>query len=1010
MSVKVLFPLLAASPLIALSAEFAPLAVKKVNRPTYELSLAVDLGEEKEVSGMRIVSDPSRWVSRAPSSLKVYACEEPTGQWLRETLADVTNLVPAFCAESQFVVWPNRKVRYLRVDVRESGWRGILASGMYSEWGDWESRDLFGIPHNSLNEPASPYLDEIRFFDERPDDFPVWNAHPARACPVGRVRKDWLLQDYGFDGFAAAAKTNGPGYYAACAARRANRLAELAKRCPAIVYVKHYTLGGDAELSGNAEGTDECICVHPRNWRPGGQLCLLRIAPDGTLAHEVLLDRPEGCIRDPDVSHDGKTVVFAMRNSFAKDEVELCWKRRPYDHMVRNNGDDYHLYTLDLETRRLTQLTFSDPYPCADFEPCWLSDGRIVFQSTRCVQVIPCHRNENSNLYVCDGDGRNIRRLGYDGGSTMYPRELPDGRIVYTRYEYNDRCARLQQPLFTMNPDGTAQTEWYGNNSTYPTSLIHCRPLFSASRLLGIVSGHHVAQKGKLAIIDNSAARQGDGGITFVAGADILERPGVVPSAYDNHPIYRRARAAGNPLADDFGTQHGPQWQYPHPLSEDDWLVGFLPEGSLRGTKCGDGPNFGIYWQNALGERELLAYDPAVECSQPVPVRSRPKVRHARRLACADPGRAYGTFYVQDVYVGAPMKGVPRGTVKKLRVCAIENRPMFLYNGSMYAPHDACFDKYIAYYGDNSGEGLGVRGCTWDVKHVFGEVDVAPDGSCAFEAPACNPVYFQLLDAEGRCIQTMRSWSTLMPGEFNSCIGCHENKLEASAPVSRGRLKVQRLQPAAGQGPHPLLRRLDAGGRLESVGNYLGVHAARSSAPDAPTEGFSYRRRIQPILDRSCVKCHDGSAKDRPDLTGRLVPDPRQLCWDPSEPIDAHRDFTMSYWNLTAQGRQTPRLNWYSSAGISAMLPPYAMGSTQSGIMRYLTGAHHGVQTTETDRRLFACWIDLGIPFGGSYAEATRWTDEDRRVFEYHQRKREAFAAQEMRVGRTADSHPPRSL
>ena len=58
MSVKVLFPLLAASPLIALSAEFAPLAVKKVNRPTYELSLAVDLGEEKEVSGMRIVSDP----------------------------------------------------------------------------------------------------------------------------------------------------------------------------------------------------------------------------------------------------------------------------------------------------------------------------------------------------------------------------------------------------------------------------------------------------------------------------------------------------------------------------------------------------------------------------------------------------------------------------------------------------------------------------------------------------------------------------------------------------------------------------------------------------------------------------------------------------------------------------------------------------------------------------------------------------------------------------------------
>ena len=976
------------------AAEFAPASIRDMPRPTYERSLAIDMGREVEACGIRLVSDPNRWISYSPWWMRVYASEDPNGEWLEALLVEGTQMKPAFCAESQFLTWPKRKMRYLRIDILESGWRGILRSGMYSDWGEWHVRDLFGIPRNSKNEAASPRFAAIRLFDATPEDYPGWNAHPARAYPESRLRKDWLLQDYGFDGFYAASLTNGPQYYVACATRRQKRLAELAKTCPSIVYVKHYTISGDAELSGNAQVSDECICVHPSNWRPGGQLCRLTIRPDGTVTNEVLLDRPQGCIRDPDVSFDGKTVVFSMRETFPRDARECRWKRRPFAHMTRPNGDDFHLYTLDLETRELRQLTFSKPYPCADIEPCWLSDGRIAFQSTRCVQVIPCHRNENTNLYVCDADGGNIRRLGFDGGSTLSNQELPDGRILYTRYEYNDRCARLQQPLFTMNPDGTMQTEYYGNNSIFPTSLIHFRPIPGTKKVLGIVSGHHVAQKGKLVVLDNAVARQGDGGLTFVAGADILERPGVVKSDYDRNPVFLKARAESDPFVDDFATQHGAQWQYPYPLSETDWLVTFLPEGSIRGSKCGDGPNFGIYWQNAAGERELLAYDPEIECSQPVVVRPRPQATRRRQLP-VDPNTAWGTFYVQDVYVGEPMKGVPRGTVKTLRVCALENRPMFLYNGSMYAPHDNCFNAFIGYYGDNSGEGLGVRGCTWDVKHVLGEVDVKPDGSCAFEVPAGNPVFFQLLDAEGRCVQTMRSWSTLMPGEVNACVGCHENKFEAPTPTAASELTVQHLKPAPGQGAHPLLKRLDAGGRLADVNTFLGVNAARSADPQAPTEGFSYQRLIQPILDRSCVKCHDGTKPGRPDLTGRLVSDPRQLCWDPSRPIDAHRDFTMSYWNLTAQGRQTPRLNWYSSTGVSTMLLPYAMGSSRSEIMKFLTPAHHGVQTTETDRRLFACWIDLGIPFGGSYAEATRWNEEDVKVFEYHQKKREAFAERE---------------
>ena len=70
--------------------------------------------------------------------------------------------------------------------------------------------------------------------------------------------------------------------------------------------------------------------------------------------------------------------------------------------------------------------------------------------------------------------------------------------------------------------------------------------------------------------------------------------------------------------------------------------------------------------------------------------------------------------------------------------------------------------------------------------------------------------------------------------------------------------------------------------------------------------------------------------------------------------------------------------------------------------MRHLTPDHHGVRTTEEERRVFACWIDLGVPFGGSYAEATRWNEEDRRVFEYQERKRAAFADRERQEIREA--------
>ena len=951
-------------------------------------SFTVDFGEAKPTRGVRFVSQEDRRRCHSPCHVSVWADDV--------RVACVSNLPAAYALESTFVTWPRTTARRYRIEIGDAGLRAAAVGAMYQGW-YWQAMDAWGVDHNRPDETPHVDIAELEFFDDLPEDCPARPTPPGRAFPRRRLEKDWLLQDFGFGGFAKAMATNGPAYYAVCEDRRRRRLARIAAECPQIVYVKHYTISGDAELTGNAQVSDESARHAFRNWRKGGQLCLLTVKPDGTVTNEVLLDRPNGCIRDPDVSFDGKRILFSMRESFPGDLDGLDGQtgfsvRRTLDRILRPDGDDYHLYVMDVETRKVTQLTFSDPARCADFEGVFVSDGSIVFQSTRCVQVIPCHRTESANLYACDGDGRNIRRLGYDGGATMTPQEMPDGRILYTRYEYNDRCARLQQPLFTMNPDGTGQEEYYGNGSRFPTSLFHFRPAPGSDKVLGIVGGHHAGQKGKLVLIDRALAVEGDAGITFVAGSSVEEAPGCVPSHYDTNAVYLAERRASRPFVDDLGMLFGAQWQNPYPLSEREWITGFQPEGTLSGTKCGENPNFGIYWQNADGERELLAYDPSISCSQPVPLRPRRRVE-ARRCLPWNPDTAYGVFHVSDVYEGPGMEGVKRGEAKTLRVVAIESRPAFIRNGSMYAFHEEWINPYVPYWGDNSGEAISAGG-TWDVKHVLGEVPVEPDGSCTFEAPARSPIYFQLLDAEGWTIQTMRSWVTVMPGEYRSCVGCHESKLDAPSPKCRVTVKLRRLEPAPGQGRHPLLDRLDAGGMRADATNYLGVHARHASDPKAPTEGFSYPRLIQPILDRSCVKCHDGSAPDRPDLTGRRAADTRRKAG--TGPLDPGRAFSRSYLCLTRNGFQSRFLNWPSSTGRSEMIPPRTMGSASSSFMDFLTPKHHGAETTETDRRLFACWIDLGVPFGGSYPEATEWTDEERAIYDYEQDKRMRFAEAEL--------------
>ncbi len=770
-------------------------------------------------------------------------------------------------------------------------------------WQDFPEMDWF-MQDNPAREPEMSQYDVQREFG--------WYLDPNRDATGERQMIVRVLDELSereplqgrFDRLVTENPSPGDSrwlelYVDACRERRRLRLEPVLKQAREIVFVKHYTLGGShyAYTEGQSDAQAE------RHFTPGSALCAMRY--DGTQVDvETLLDDPGGVIRDPDVSYDGRRILFS-------------WKKSDLE-------DDYHLYEMDVESRDIRQLTSG--LGVADYEGAYLACGEIIFNSSRCVQTVDCWWTEVSNLYRCDGDGGSMRRLTFDQVHDNLPTVTDDNRILYTRWEYNDRGQIYPQPLMQMNPDGTNQSDFYGGNSWFPTTILHARGIPGTQRAVAVASGHHSRQTGKLILIDPARGRQENEGVQLIA--PVRETPAVRVDAYG---------------------QDGELFQYPYPLSETEFLVTYHPVGWQWHGPFGLGT--GIYLMTIDGRRELLVRDATLPCSQPIPLRPR-EVRN--RASLVDYRKETGTCYVQDVYIGPGLAGVPRGTVKTLRVVKLDFRVAGIGENRNGGPGGGALISTPVAIGNGA----------WDPKSVLGDATVHDDGSVFFLVPARTPVYFQLLDQEGRMVQTMRSWTTLQPGENASCVGCHEHK--NSAPAASLRLTAaiaagaEELQPFYGQ-----------------------------------PRGFSFLAEIQPILDRKCAKCHSAAGGDAPILTADQVGDAL-----------AKRNWSRAYLNLTHSSpdekrdcwvgdAEHPVVNWVSAQSAPPMLPPYSAGSASSRLIQILAEKHEGVALSREEMDKFSAWIDLGVPFCGDYREANSWSEEEVAKYEHYWAKREQLANEE---------------
>ncbi len=220
-------------------------------------------------------------------------------------------------------------------------------------------------------------------------------------------------------------------------ARRATSLAQFKKLgVEEIVFAER---GYGRDIGGHYYANFGYSCGDPNVWfhsANGAKLTKLNLHTGELTA---LVDDPGGSIRDPQVHYDAKKVLFSYR---------------------KGGTHHYNLYEINIDGTSLRQLTAGQ---WDDIEPTYVPDGGIVFCSSRCKRYIGCWLAQSAILHRCEGDGSNIRMLSSGAFTENTPSVLPDGRILYTRWEYVNRDPVSFHHLWVMNPDGAAQAVYFGN-------------------------------------------------------------------------------------------------------------------------------------------------------------------------------------------------------------------------------------------------------------------------------------------------------------------------------------------------------------------------------------------------------------------------------------------------------------------------------------------------------------------------------------------------------------------
>ena len=356
--------------------------------------------------------------------------------------------------------------------------------------------------------------------------------------------------------------------------------------------------------------------------------CKLVVYNIKTGAFRYLINDPKGSLRDPQVSFDGKKVLFSYR---------------------KGDDDLFHIYEIDSDGKNLTKLPFAGDWN--DIEPCYLPNGDILYCSDRLNRSVQCWYVPVSNLHRWFREENVTRCITVNPDVDNRPRLLSDGRIVYMRWDYNHRSQMSYHNLWTIQPDGAGEMIFLGNEK--PGGLyIAAEQMPDAEGVIFTLAPYHGIKdhKGSIARAVQPFDPSDPHAFEIVSGQDCWY-------FMDPYPL-----KGGLILASDGDRIHimdsAGQAYCNFTMPEEFFKTGVKTFYNVSMDKP---PQCRILLRNV----------------QPFGPRKVPPTR----IDTADFTQKTATVFIQDVYRGRKMGNVKRGTIKKLMIVRMLPEPVHYHGG-----------------------------------------------------------------------------------------------------------------------------------------------------------------------------------------------------------------------------------------------------------------------------------------------------------------------------------------
>jgi len=562
---------------------------------------------------------------------------------------------------------------------------------------------------------------------------------------------------------------------------------------------------------------------------PGGDIMIREKA--SASANEINITsqftQGNGDAQSPDVSFDGKKLVFSMRcpasNTAMIDGAPACTGR-------------WNIWEYDMTTGGLKGGTFRriTNGPGDDVEPSYLPAGKgYVFTSNRqttssinqggtghtYLALDEYERETVFNLHTVDAQGGNVTQISVNQSHDRNPTVRPNGDIMFSRWDHVG--GRNHFKVFTVKPDGTNMFVLYGAHSP-GNSFLHPRDMDPAGANAGFISSD---------LMPLSRTHEG-GGLVFIDAAHFSENS--VPSA-PGVTGNGQHQATIQALNIDGGLSQYGRITTPYPLWDgtDRILASFTPcEVTRKGVgvvpcatltaaemaRVGDmnrltvdvaaddlqnnvPPSYSVYMFDPKAQTFLIVAAPPAGFMNTHPVAVLPHTEpNVSQPTAGDPALIaanLGLLDVRSVYdtdeLGRMGDAVltaadlPAGCATAIAKTAPsdpqDTRSQIADIVRMKDPASAAYGcsparfiravQAVAPGAGMSGMRSAIGETEFEMQRILGYAPIEPDGSFKLTVPANTPIGLAVVDETGRAFQTHTNWIQVRPGERRTCDGCH---------------------------------------------------------------------------------------------------------------------------------------------------------------------------------------------------------------------------------------------